>query len=120
MLNELFESPADEAARLALSPVGSADHALAALPVNIEEFPRDLLILLPDLHGNGERIIVVPFAHADDRALASPQTRPLRRHAGYWRCLVVSSNNAHYPAQGSRLVNHPALKDRACNTAQPL
>lgn len=107
---KLFETDAEETARLAQAPVGSISHSLSLLPVTNPHPDKHHLVELSspmpescsDTTGglshkcNGaHRIVVLPLNH---RA-GSSDTLP-RRHDGYWDCRIVSSDHPSYPVGG--------------------
>ncbi|MFC4048307.1 hypothetical protein ACFOY4_01315 [Actinomadura syzygii] len=99
-LSALFETPEQEAARLAAAPEGSKNHDLSLLPVTIREWPQDLLIALP---GTKHQVVVVPFEFWPD-AGTTDEKRPRRRYSGSWVCAVVHSNHPDYPVGGHRIL----------------
>jgi len=106
MFMNFFEAPEAEVARLAESPVGSINHTLSTLPVNVEGYIKDLVIQMPRMHADDTyTIIVVPFESiklsADE--IAARQALPHKRHTGWWKCLVVASDNPSYPVGGHRI-----------------
>lgn len=103
MVIKLYEDPELEVARLAAAPVGSTNHRLSTLPVNLEGPLDDLVIELPDLYpGSNRRMVVVPFKRTGNGTEAGEEM-PFRRHAGYWGCIVVASNDPSYQVGGHRL-----------------
>jgi len=99
---DLFETPEVEVARLAEAPVGSLNHSLSLLPVNIKGWLEDLMIELPLFAGpdRSHTVIVVPFERYKDQ---DDEPLPKRRHRGHWRCIVVDSDHPSYPVGGHRL-----------------
>lgn len=121
VFKNLFESDEAEAARLAAAPEGSTYHSLSSLPVNIRQFPEDLLIALPqtahgftDAEGSPARVVVVPFVYrpasheenAEDAEDAEgnevEREKPLR-HDGSFGCIIVESGDPRYPVGGHRI-----------------
>lgn len=99
---EIFEAPELEVARLANAPVGSQNHTLSTLPVNILGPLDDLMIELPRETNGGHTIVVLPM----DRYKESREERgemPYKRNHGTWRAIVVASNHPSYPVGGHRL-----------------
>jgi hypothetical protein len=106
MFKNLFEAPEAEAARLALSPVGSINHDLSVLPVNIDVYVEGLLIQMPRLRDEDKHtMIVVPFQaiKLSESEIAAQQERPHKRHTGGWYCIVVASDHPSYPVGGHRI-----------------
>lgn len=97
---QLLETPEEEVARLAKSPVGSKNHRMSQLPVNIRRNVQDLIIELPWDEGN--TVVVVPF-EMHERNPEERGSMPYKRYDDWWRCLVVASNNPSYPVGGYRL-----------------
>lgn len=100
-----FETPQQEAERLAQSPKGSTNARLAPLPVTIEHPSRGMVVELPwsALHPESEKrqIVVVldqPRAHLE------PRYQQPRRHDGSWSCIVVASTHSAYPVGGYDLI----------------
>lgn len=96
----MFETPAEEAARLARSPEGSTNHALSALPVTIHDPDvRGLVITLPRVHNDDPRTVtVVPIKHHPFHGRTEDGKR-LRFDAS-WDCIIVHSNHDSYPVGG--------------------
>ena len=104
MFINLFEEPELEVARLAKSPVSSINHSLSLLPVNITGYVQDLMIQMPRLNEDDQyTIILVPFERYKDNDIDKISVQPIKRHRGYWRCIVVASDNPSYPVGGHRL-----------------
>lgn len=96
-----YETEAQEAARLAESPVGSINHALSGIPVQIQHISRAQLIELPreGAHpGSGLRTIVLTSELRPSRHTYDPGELNRRDHA--WTCIVVASNDDRYPVGG--------------------
>lgn len=109
---QLFETDAEETARLAQAPVGSINHSLSLLPVTVAHPDKHHLVELPwaQLHpcsgitgGKGHqcdgshRVVVLPLRRHDDGAAGGELPR---RHDGSWDCRIVSSNHPSYPVGG--------------------
>lgn len=108
---KFFETDAEEAARLALAPVGSSDHSLSLLPVVNAHPTEHQLIELPwrQIHpcsgttgglkhecDGGHRVVVLPLKHSRG---SSDDALP-RRHDDYWGCRVLASDHPSYPVGG--------------------
>lgn len=106
MFKTIFEAPEVEAARLAQSPVGSTNHALSQLPVNIHQHIQDLMIELPLFRDEPRRtIVVVPIeSYRYPSQETDTETLPRRRYNSSWTCIVVSSDHPSYPVGGYRIV----------------
>lgn len=81
---------------LATAPEGSANHALAELPVTIAEWPEGLLIRLPLAEtGRGDhKLIVVPVKYR----------RGADETSHSWECIIVSSDHPSYSVGGYTIV----------------
>ncbi|MGW6602259.1 hypothetical protein [Streptomyces sp. NPDC055036] len=104
-----IESGEQERERLAQAPEGSINHHLSTLPVNIREWPQDLLVQLPwdpPRTERGHTIVVVPFKFRRESLPAGVDNEPLPRklHSGSLSCIVVSSDHPSYPVGGYRIV----------------
>lgn len=100
-----IETPEQEQARLAQSPVGSTNHTMSQLPVTITQWPQDLLIQLPwDEPRTNESYTVVVVPHEFRQDLGHEEHQPRRRHGGSWDCIVVASDHPKYPVGGYRIV----------------
>ncbi|RHA41015.1 hypothetical protein [Cellulomonas rhizosphaerae] len=98
----LIETPEQERARLAEFPAGSINHALSTLPVLITDPLEGLLIRLPAIVDRGPlTIVVVPVRRLTCTSLTAEELR--RRHGGYWKCVVVASEDPRYPVGGHNL-----------------
>lgn len=132
MFKNLFESDEAEAARLAAAPEGSTYHSLSSLPVNIRQFPEDLLIALPqtahgftDAEGDPARVVVVPFVYRpaprekDAEGNEVEREKPLR-HDGSFGCIIVESSDPRYPVGGHRIdVSYAELRRGTIVTIAP-
>ena len=98
-----LETPDAEALRLAESPEGSTNHALSQLPVNIKGSLQDLLIELPDLDGDGRKLVVVPTESHRIGTHEYNNGEPRRRYQTTWTCIVVASTHPSYPVGGWRV-----------------
>lgn len=98
----IFEAPELEVARLAAAPVGSENHTLSTLPVQIQGPIDDLVIELPRETNHGHSIVVVPFLRQPDSSVER-ETMPYRRYRTWWSVIVVASNHPSYPVGGHRL-----------------
>lgn len=103
-----IETPGQEVTRLAQAPEGSINHHLSTLPVNIPEWPQDLLIKLPWSEPRTYEkcnVVVVPFDFHNDLRPENINGEPLprKRHGGHWDCIVVSSDHLSYPVGGYRI-----------------
>jgi hypothetical protein len=99
----LFETPEAEAARLAQSPVGSTNHALSSMSVNIRQHVQDLMIELPSFEGDPKHtIVVVPF-ESHRYSAEDDTTLPRRRYNNGWSCIVIASDHPSYPVGGHRV-----------------
>lgn len=120
MFPQIYEDPELEVARLAAAPEGSTNHRLSKLPVNITGPLDDLLIELPSTTADDHTLVVVPFRRDRDD---EPRTLPMKRHRGFWACIVVASNHPSYPVGGHRLnISESELvrgKLRTIELAQP-
>ncbi|OUS97420.1 hypothetical protein [Rhodococcus sp. NCIMB 12038] len=107
---QLFETDAEETARLAQAPVGSTNHSLSLLPVtNAHPDKHHLLELswpqtrscsgttggLGHERNGSHRMVVLPL----NRHASAGEGLP-RRHDGYWDCRIVSSDHPSYPVGG--------------------
>ena len=102
MFKSRFETPEAEVARMAQSPVGSANHALSQMPVNIHQYVKDQLIELPNLRGDQVfTIVVVPIE--GHRVTPQDSELPLKRYLSAWTCVVVASDHPSYPIGGHRV-----------------
>lgn len=101
--SHIFETEEQEVARLAQSPPGSINHALSTLPVTIKQYPKDLVIQLPWTHEGPQEyiLVVVPIEHSPQR---EGYGEPIRRHSGWWTCVVVYSTHGSYGPGGHRIV----------------
>ncbi|MFD4946990.1 hypothetical protein ACFWNT_31810 [Streptomyces sp. NPDC058409] len=104
-----IETAEQERERLAQAPEGSINHHLSTLPVNISEWPQDLLIQLPwepPRTDQKRTVVVVPFQfHGDVRPEdIGEEPLPRKLHSGSWDCIVVSSDHPSYPVGGHRIV----------------
>lgn len=106
-----FETHEAEAARLAQSPEGSTNHALAALPVNSIGGIQDLMIELPDLDGDGRKLVVVPTERHPIAKRDYADGELHRRYDFSWTCIVVASTHPSYPVGGWR-VSFPESTDK--------
>ncbi|MCB5280344.1 hypothetical protein [Arthrobacter sp. ES1] len=98
-----LETPEAEAARLALSPEGSTNHALSSMPVSIHGRIQDLMIELPKFDGDPEHtVVVVPF-YSDSYGTQEDPTLPRRRYNYGWTCIVVASDDPRCKAAGHRV-----------------
>lgn len=98
-----FETHEAEAARLAQAPVGSTNHALSQMPVNIHPHIQDLMIELPSFIGDPKHtIVVVPF-DSHHYGSQADSTLPRRRYNRSWDCIVVASNHPQVPVGGHRI-----------------
>ena len=117
---KLFETEAEEAARLSAAPEGSTSHTMSLLPVTIPFIENHQLIELPvhpDLAEAGpctstvfglahkcdgrHRIVVLPLQDRDAKGSAD---KPLpRRHDHSWTVRVVASDHPSYSAGGHDL-----------------
>lgn len=98
-----LEAPEAEVARLAQSPVGSTNHALSQMPVNIRQRIQDLMIELPHFDGDPKHTIVVVPTESRPYAREDQEVLPRRRHNRSWTCIVVASDHPSYPVGGYRL-----------------
>ncbi|ROR76108.1 hypothetical protein SAMN06295974_3744 [Plantibacter flavus] len=106
MFKTLFEDPAEEVARLAAAPVGSTNHALSQLPVNILGPIQDLMIQLPDLGDDlpsFRAMVVVPY-ESYSHSRGEDRVFPVKRHNSSWTCIVVASSHPSYPVGGHRII----------------
>lgn len=99
--SKIFESEADEAARLASSPVGSSNERLSHLPVTVPYIATGMIIELPNTYTLDEVpepgrliVLVADFRGNGDRADALAKIR----RDGWYRCIVVAD---HTPAGSS-------------------
>lgn len=92
----IHEAPEAEVARLAAAPAGSRNHTLAALPVNLHGVLEHRIIELPIATMNDHAVVVVPLTRYV--ALSDTGERPVKRHRGSWRCVVIASDHPSYPA----------------------
>ncbi|MFF8917494.1 hypothetical protein ACF08M_30340 [Streptomyces sp. NPDC015032] len=104
-----IETAEQERERLAQAPEGSINHHLSALPVNISEWPQDLLIQLPwepPRTDQKRAVVVVPFQFHSDLRPEGVEEEPLphKLHSGSWDCIVVSSDHPSYPVGGHHTV----------------
>ena len=101
--SKVFETEEQESARLAQSPPGSINHALSKLPVNIKQYPKDLVIQLPWTREEPQHyiMVVVPIEHTPQR---EGYGEPIRVHSGWWTCAVVYSSHESYGPGGHRIV----------------
>lgn len=100
-----FETPQQEAERLAQSPEGSTNARLAPLPVTIEHPSRGMIVELPWAAMRPEsekRQIVVVLDQL--RPGLEPRREQPRRHDRSWSCTVVASTHSAYPVGGYDLV----------------
>lgn len=108
---KLFETDAEETARLAQAPAGSTNHSLSLLPVTNAHPDQYHLIELPwkQIHpcsgttgglrhecNGGHRIVVLPLK----RNPGTPDTSLPSRHDGDWDCRIVASDHPSYPVGG--------------------
>lgn len=106
MFTSILEAPEAEVARLAQSPVGSTNHALSQMPVNIRQHVQDLMIQVPHFEDDPKyTIVVVPF-ESHPYAAEDPDALPRRRHNRSWTCIVIASDHPSYPV-GSWRVTFP-------------
>ncbi|MFF3697413.1 hypothetical protein [Streptomyces sp. NPDC002221] len=103
------ETNEQERERLARAPEGSINHYLSTLPVNVPEWPQDLLIQLPwapPRTNQTYRILVVPIAFRKNLLPEGVEEGPLphKLHHGSWTCAVVYSDHPNYPVGGHRIV----------------
>ncbi|WP_326742792.1 hypothetical protein [Streptomyces sp. NBC_01768] len=104
-----IETAEQERERLAQAPEGSINHHLSTLPVNIPEWPQDLLVQLPwepPRTDQKHTVVVVPFQFRGDLRPKDIEEEPLPRklHSGSWDCIVVSSDHPSCPVGGYRIV----------------
>ncbi|MDP9904696.1 hypothetical protein [Arthrobacter bambusae] len=92
----ILETDEAEAARLAESPEGSTNHVLAQLPVNIRGNVQNLLIELPDLDGDGRKLVVVPTESHRIGTHEYARGEIRKRYQSTWTCIVVASTNPTY------------------------
>lgn len=119
-LNTLIETVEEEQARLATAPVGSIHHGLSQLPASINDWFEGLLIELPNLpvvDGTVSTaiVVVVPVERSISQAwdpANMTETHKRRRNEGFWSCVVVFSDNAHYPVGGHQLSVSEAVLSR--------
>lgn len=100
----LYETEAEEAARLAEHNPTSVYGRLADAPVTISRIHRGQIIELPREHtapGRGLRTVVVPIQLRP--SLYIYETNEKRRRDHSWECVVVASNDDHYPVNGYNL-----------------
>lgn len=103
MFKTSFETPEAEAARLAQAPVGSTNHALSSMPVNIRQHVQDLMIELPSFEGDPKHtIVVVPF-ESHRYSTEDDTTLPRRRYNNGWSCIVIDSDHPSYQVGGHRV-----------------
>ena len=100
-----FETPQQEAERLAQSPKGSTNARLAQLPVTIEHPSRGMIVELPwaALHPEAERRQIVVVLDHPHPGLQARHQQP-RQHDGSWSSRVVASTHSAYPVGGYDLV----------------
>ena len=117
-----YETEAQEAARLAESPVGSINHALSSAPVRIQHIRRAQLIELPreaTRPGSGLRTIVLTNELRPSHHTYGPGELNRRDHT--WACIVVASNDDRYPVGGYDLaIGEAELRRGRLITAQQL
>jgi hypothetical protein len=99
----MFEAPEVEAARLAQSPVGSRNHALSQIPVNIKQSLQDLMIELPHFEDEPRHTIVVVPVESHRHSTTDPTAQPRRRYNSSWTCIVVASDHPSYPVGSYRI-----------------
>lgn len=100
-----LETPETEAARLAQSPVGSRNHDLSRMPVNIHHITDGMLIQAPLFTGEDASthgFVVIPIT-AHPLTSVSEKPTPRRRHDRSWDCIVVASNHPKIPVGGYRV-----------------
>lgn len=104
LLDRFFEPREAEIARLASAPERSINHQLSKLPVNIQGWIQDQLIVMPNVALDPDsyrRIVVVPMTfHPGDK---QDEALPRRRNTGSWDCIVVASQDERYPVGGHRI-----------------
>ncbi|HEU5223016.1 MAG TPA: hypothetical protein VFU07_04970 [Candidatus Lumbricidophila sp.] len=100
----IMETEAEEVARLATAPAGSINHGISSLPVAIQGNLEGRIIRLPEVPfaNGGSVVVVVPTERTDH---PTNRTADGRRHLhdGWWKCVVVYSNNRSYPVGGYQL-----------------
>lgn len=104
-MSDLSETPEQEAARLAEAPVGSKNHFLSGLPINMQGWIEGKIIKLPG--EDRSTIVVVPIKYTGGD---NKDCKPLRLHDGWWECIVVyseirnsSPRGFNYPVGGYHL-----------------
>lgn len=98
MSEQLFETEAQESARLAQMPERSVLRAVATLPVTVAGEPQGMLLRLPEVAVTGGPLVVVPTT----RRLGALDAQPYRWDGDY-DCLVVASADPTYPAGKSQI-----------------
>lgn len=99
----LFETEEAEAARLAESPVGSTNHRLSTMPIQILANVQDMLIELPRFGDKPDHTIVVVPIDSHPFSGADAEERPRRRYQITWTCAVIASDHPSYPVGGYRV-----------------
>lgn len=91
-----YEAPELEVARLAAAPEGSRNHTLSTLPVTVRGVLEHRVIEIPPVTMGDHTVVVVPLTRYV--APSDREERPMKRHRGSWRCVVIASNHPSYPA----------------------
>ncbi|KIA73465.1 hypothetical protein ANMWB30_23920 [Arthrobacter sp. MWB30] len=98
------EAPEAEAARLAQSPVGSLNHILSTMPVNIHGDLLEKVIELPQFNDEpAGKVIVVPIERHPYKPAEEADDLLLRRYNCSWTCIVIASSHPGYIVGGYRL-----------------
>lgn len=105
MFKSLYETEAQNAARLALAPVGSKIHTLSTMPINVHEWPLGYIIELPRTEPEAKPITVIPIA-AQSGSREEQDVTPIRLNDVWWTCMVVASQDENYPARSNNLTIH--------------
>lgn len=100
-----YETPQQEAERLAQSPEGSTNARLASLPVTIEHPRRAMIVELPwaAMRPEYEKCRIVVMLDQQRTHPEHKHQQP-RRHDGAWSCTVVASTHSAYPVGGYDII----------------
>lgn len=109
---QLFETDAQETARLAAAPEGSINHELSSLPIRNRFIDKGMLLTLPALNGSTHTITVAVVSNKGSFTPAEAREFPRQRDSMF-HCMVVASDHPSYPVGGHDLACSEAELRRA-------
>lgn len=105
LLSRLVETDQEETERLSQAQPTSINGMLAQLPVTMREHPQGKPVLLPRLGANKRTMVVLPTTfHRSSSHEARKARGEKSLHDGVWYCVVIQSDDPHYPVGGYDIV----------------